>query len=100
MFTFGHRQKFGNDPERHEDFSAVTHVARGKNIPPFLLLYFSGNADTLAQAQRLERVLRDADIDAKSFGKGNTNHSQLNDELGMSDDPATAEFLGFLDKVR
>ena len=26
MFTFGHRQKFGNDPEKHVDFSAVTHV--------------------------------------------------------------------------
>ena len=30
MFTFGHRQKFGNDPEKHVDFSAVTHVAKGK----------------------------------------------------------------------
>ena len=30
MFTFGHRQKFGNDPEKHVDFSAVTHVAKGQ----------------------------------------------------------------------
>ncbi|MFN0195241.1 MAG: alpha/beta hydrolase, partial [Planctomycetaceae bacterium] len=42
MFTFGHRQKFGNDPEKHIDFSAVTHVAKDKGIPPFLLLYFPG----------------------------------------------------------
>ena len=34
MFTFGHRQKFGNDPEKHIDFSAVTHVAKDKGIPP------------------------------------------------------------------
>ena len=27
---FGHRQKFGNDPEKHRDFSAVTHVARAR----------------------------------------------------------------------
>ena len=53
MFTFGHRQKFGNDPEKHVDFSAVTHVAKGKGIPPFLILYFSGNPDTRAQAERL-----------------------------------------------
>src|SRR6516225_7626410 len=26
---FGHREKFGNDPAKHRDFSAVTHVARG-----------------------------------------------------------------------
>src|SRR5256885_6654898 len=35
---FGHREKFGNDPAKHRDFSAVTHVAQGKGIPPFLIL--------------------------------------------------------------
>lgn len=30
MFTFGHRQKFGNDPEKHVDLSAVTHVVQGQ----------------------------------------------------------------------
>jgi arylformamidase len=100
MFTFGHRQKFGNDPEKHVDFSAVTHVARGKNIPPFLLLYFSGNPDTLAQAHRLEQVLRAADIEARAVGKGDTNHSQLNNDLGKADDPVTVEFLKFLEQVR
>src|SRR5262245_6293985 len=37
--TNGHRQKFGNDPVKHRDFSAVTHVAKGKGIPPFLILH-------------------------------------------------------------
>jgi len=48
MFTFSYRQKFGNDPEKHVDFSAVTHVASGKGIPPFLILFFPGNPDTRA----------------------------------------------------
>ncbi|MCA9118348.1 MAG: hypothetical protein KDA79_24960, partial [Planctomycetaceae bacterium] len=99
MFTFGHRQKFGNDPEKHVDFSAVTHVARDKGIPPFLLLYFSGNADTRAQAQRLESVLREAGVAARAFGKGDTNHSQLNNDLGKAGDPATEAFFGFLDPL-
>ena len=30
MPKFGHRVKFGNDPAKHKDFSAVTHVAKGK----------------------------------------------------------------------
>lgn len=97
MPTFGHRQKFGNDPEKHLDFSAVTHVAKGKTIPPFLILYFSGNPDTPAQARRLESVLRSADIPARSVGKGDTNHGRLNDDLGLADDPVTVEFLRFLD---
>jgi arylformamidase len=99
MPTFGHRQKFGNDPKKHLDFSAVTHVARDKGIPPFLLLYFSGNADTRAQAERLASVLQAAGVPAKAFGKGDTNHSGLNDDLGKPGDPATREFFHFLDPL-
>lgn len=99
MFQFGHRQKFGNDPEKHVDFSAVTHVAGNKGIPPFLLLYFSGNPDTRAQARQLEAVLKKAGIPALAFGKGNTNHSQLNNDLGDPDDPATQQLFRFLDPL-
>jgi len=99
MFTFGHRQKFGNSPEKHLDFSAVTHVAPGKNIPPFLLLYFPGNPDTRAQAQAFEKVLRKAKIPAKSFGKPDSNHRALNNDLGKPDDPATKELFKFLDPL-
>lgn len=97
MFTFGHRQKFGNDPEKHVDFSAVTHVAKGKGIPPFLLLYFPGNPDTRAQARRLETVLKESEIPATAFGKRDSNHSRLNNDLGKPDDPATQELYKFLD---
>ena len=99
MFSFGHRQKFGNNPKKHVDFSAVTHVAKGKNIPPFLLLYFPGNPDTRAQANRLESVLRAAHVPARAYGKGDSNHSRLNNDLGKPDDPATQEFYKFLDPL-
>ena len=99
MLTFGHRQKFGNDPEKHVDFSAVTHVAKNKGIPPFLILYFSGNPDTRVQARRLESVLKEADIPARAYGKGDSNHSRLNNDLGKPDDPATQEFSKFLDAL-
>ena len=99
MFTFGHRQKFGNDPEKHVDFSAVTHVAKNKDIPPFLILFFPGNPDTTAQARRLEGVLKQADIQVTSFGKRDSNHRRLNNDLGKPDDPATVEYYKFLDAV-
>jgi len=99
MPTFGHRQKFGNDPEKHLDFSAVTHVAAGKGIPPFLILYFAGHPDTPAQASRLESVLQAAGIPGRAVGKWDTNHSRLNDDLGLPDDPVTGEFLRFLDEA-
>jgi hypothetical protein len=49
---YGHRVKFGNDPKKHIDFSAVTHVEKGKGIPPFLILYITENPNTTAQARR------------------------------------------------
>lgn len=97
--TFGHRQKFGNDPEKHADFSAVTHIAPDKGIPPFLILYFPGNPETSAQAARLAEVLQDAEIPVKSYGKRDSNHSRLNNDLGKEDDPATEELYQFLDPL-
>ena len=99
MFTFGHRQKFGNDPEKHIDFSAVTHVAKDKGIPPFLILYFPGNPNTRAQAQCLESALKDAAVPVKAYGKRDSNHGRLNNDLGKPDDPATQEFYQFLDPL-
>lgn len=99
MFTFGHRQKFGNDPEKHVDFSAVTHVAKDKGIPPFLILYFAGNPDTRAQARRLEQVLKDADVPTSVYGKRDSNHNRLNDDIGQPNDPATQTLYAFLDRI-
>jgi arylformamidase len=94
---FGHREKFGNDPAKHKDFSAVTHVAKGKGIPPFLILYVSDHPDNSAQAQRLEAVLKNAGITAKAFGAQETNHNRINAELGTPDDPSTKALYEFVD---
>src|SRR4029078_373674 len=83
----GHRIKFGNDPEKHRDYSAVTHVAKGKGIPPFLILHVADHPDVSAQAQRLESVLKDAGIPAKRFAARETHHDKLNENLGLQDDP-------------
>jgi acetyl esterase/lipase len=94
---FGHREKFGNDPAKHRDFSAVTHVARDKGIPPFLILHVAEHPDTSAQAQRLGNVLKAAGVPARVIGAKETTHSKINADLGLPDDPATKalwEFLG------
>jgi arylformamidase len=93
---FGHREKFGNDPAKHRDFSAVTHVARGKGLPPFLLLYVAEHPDTSAQAQRLGNVLKDAGVPATLFGARETTHGKINADLGRPDDPATKAMFEFL----
>jgi acetyl esterase/lipase len=93
---FGHYEKFGSDPEKHRNFSAVNHVARDKGISPFLLLYVADHPDTSAQAKRLASVLSEAGITAKLFGAKDTEHSKINENLGQPDDPSTKAMFEFI----
>ncbi len=97
--TYGHREKFGITPEKHKDYSAVTHVAKGKPIPPFLILHVADHPDNAAQAQRFGAVLKDAGIPVTVFGAKDTNHTRINAELGMPDDPSTIAMFKFVAEV-
>ncbi len=94
---FGHREKFGNDPAKHRDYSAVTHVAKDKGIPPFLIIHVAEHPDTSAQAQRLATVLKEASIPVTVFGGKETTHNKINDNLGVPDDPATKALFEFVE---
>ena len=96
---FGHREKFGNDPARHKDFSAVTHVARGKGSPQFFVLHVAGHPDTTAQAQRLGNVLKAAGVPVIVLGAHETTPGKVNADLGKPDDPATKALCEFLDRA-
>ncbi|HQZ27421.1 MAG: alpha/beta hydrolase [Verrucomicrobiales bacterium] len=97
--TFGHREKFGNDPAKHVDFSAVTHVRAEKGIPPFLILYNAAHPDNSAQAARFGAVLKEAGVPVTLFAGKDTDHVKLNNDLGLPGDPATAELELFVETV-
>jgi acetyl esterase/lipase len=93
---FGHREKFGNDPAKHRDFSAVTHVAKDKGIPPFLIMHVAEHPDTSAQAQRLASVLKNAGITVKVYGAKQSYHDKINADLGLPEDPGTKALFDFV----
>jgi arylformamidase len=95
--TYGHREKFGNDPAKHRDLSAVTHVASGKGIPPFLILYVADHPDNTAQAQRFATALKEAGVPATAFGARETWHTRINNDLGLPEDPATKALFTFVE---
>jgi arylformamidase len=97
--TYGHRQKFGDDPAKHRDFSTVTHVAGNKGIPPFLILHIAGNPDTVAQARRLSAVLEAAGIPGKVVAGRESTHASINDNIGAANDPVTTELFAFVADV-
>jgi hypothetical protein len=92
MMTFG-------DAESQEDLSSVTHVAKGKDIPPFLILHVADHPETKAQSQRLVKVLQGAGISAKAYPAEGKNHTTINNDLGLADDRPTQEMFGFLNAV-
>jgi arylformamidase len=93
---FGHRAKFGHDPEKHIDFSAVTHVAKGKSIPPFFIMHVAEHPDTSAQARRLAAALQSAEVPVTLYGGKETTHNKLNVDIGLADDPGTKALSGFI----
>lgn len=96
---FGHREKFGNDPAKHKDFSAVSHISKGKNIPPFFILHVAEHPDTSAQADRLGRELKSAGLSVTEFGARETTHGKVNADIGKPEDPATKALIEFLKRL-
>jgi acetyl esterase/lipase len=96
---FGHREKFGNDPAKHVDFSAVTHVAKGKGIPPFLVIHVADHPDNSAQARRLAAVLKAAEVPVTVFGGKETNHTKINAFIGTEGDATTKALDEFVTRV-
>ncbi len=93
-----YRWKFG-DEEHQKDLSPVTHVAKGKHIPPFLFLHVADHPETKAQAERLAKALEEAGVPAKTVPAVGKNHARINAELGLSVDEPTKAVFEFLDSV-
>jgi arylformamidase len=91
-----HQSKFG-DSASQKDLSPVTHVAGGKGVPAFLLIFVAKHPETSAQAQRLAKALRAAGISVQTFAAENTDHKKLNNDLGTAGDKPTASIFGFLE---
>ena len=96
---FGHYEKFGSDPVKHRNFSAVNHVARDKGIPPFLLLYVADHADTERKPSVSALYSTKPASPRKLFGAKDTEHSKINENLGLPDDPSTKALFEFVGEM-
>jgi acetyl esterase/lipase len=93
-----YRKKFGH-ADSQKDLSPVTHVAKGKDIPPFLILHVAEHPETKAQSQRLARALQEAGVSAKAYPAEGKNHITINADLGLPDDKPTQALFEFLGGV-
>jgi len=93
-----YKKKFG-DEEMRKELSPVTHVVKGKTIPPFLILHVADHPETGGQSQRLVKALRDAGFSATAFPAKGKTHGTIDSELGMADDGPTKAMFEFVDKI-
>ena len=96
--AISYRKKFG-DEKQQKELSPVTHIAKGKNIPPFLILHVAGHPETGGQSQRLVKELKAAGISASAYPSEGKTHGSINADLGKPDDKPTIELYSFLEKV-
>lgn len=88
---------FGESEESYRDLSPVTHVAKGKHIPPFLILHVADRPETKSQSQWLANNLKDAGVHAQVVAAEGTTHGTINSNLGLPKDRPTLEMWAFLE---
>ncbi|HEX3871666.1 MAG TPA: alpha/beta hydrolase [Pirellulales bacterium] len=93
-----HAEKFGDEASQ-KNLSPVTHVAKGKGIPPFLILHITDNPLTGVQANRLAAALKAADVPVQVVSAEGKTHGTINSDLGTPDDKSTHEMWKFLDRA-
>ncbi len=91
-----YRKKFG-DEESQKALSPITHVAKGKGIPPFLILHVSNHPEVKMQSEKLAKALTDAGVPARAYPAEGKTHLTINSELGAADDKPTKELFAFID---
>jgi acetyl esterase/lipase len=92
------KQRFG-DEKKQKELSSVTHVARGKNIPPFLILHVADHPETKGQSQRLLQALQQAGVPGQIHPAEGKNHTTINNDLGLAGDRPSQEMFAFLSAV-
>jgi arylformamidase len=91
------KELFGDSEESQRDLSPAAHVAKGKNIPSFLILHCADRPDTKAQSQWFASKLQEAGVSATVVAAEGKTHGTINSELGLPDDKPTQALWDFLD---
>jgi acetyl esterase/lipase len=93
-----YRKKFGDEASQ-KALSPVTHVEKGKGIPPFLILHVADHPETRGQSRRLVNALKYAGIEAEAWGAADRNHVSLDVKLGEPGDRPSEAMFGFLNRL-
>jgi arylformamidase len=89
---------FGADKDSQAQVSPITHVAKNKNIPPFLVIHINLDPQK-AQSEAFVKKLLANGVSARIHPAPNRGHKNLNEEIGKAGDVPTQEMFKFLDRL-
>lgn len=95
-----YRNAFGKDEASQKEVSPITHVVKGKDIPPFLILHVADRPDSKRQSQMFGEKLKGAGVLVKVVAAEGTNHGTINANLGLAADRPTLQLWEFMNASR
>jgi acetyl esterase/lipase len=90
---------FTSDETAQRDASPYYHIAKGKDIPPFLLFTAGSRVDSVSQSRKMVEALRDAGVRAETVDDPAKNHGTINRNFGLADEMITKKAKVFLDSI-
>jgi arylformamidase len=90
--------KFGT-AEQQKDLSPITHIADGKVLPPFEVIYCADYSIAEAQANRFFQALKSAGASADARRLKDTPRAEINSDLGLPLRSINYLVFGFLDEI-
>lgn len=91
---------FTDDAAKQRQASPISHVAPGKDIPPFLIIHVADREASRKQSEALAKALVTAKVPARTFAAEGENHGSVNRDFGRKGHKLTAETWSFLRKLR
>lgn len=94
-----YRAAFGKEADAIRQASPITHVAKNKDIPPFLILHVADRPDSGERSREFAAALKKAGVEAEVVPAEGKTHGTINTELGAPGDKPTAALLAFLQRI-
>lgn len=90
---------FGRQEETWYDASPINHVAPGKSIPPFLIVYAGERIESKEISSNFALKLRLSGVPVRLYNAKDKNHAGVNIDLGLTQDDLTITVANFLNEL-
>lgn len=90
---------FTTDEKIQKDASPYYHIAKGKNIPPFLIFTAGGRIASVNQSKKMVEAMNKVGIQAETIDDPAKNHGTINSQFGVAEEMITKKSKEFLDGI-